>query len=219
MIQQFHSSEYIAEIHVLMRQYISCSVANSCLNLLHPVACNSPSSSVHGISQARIREWVAMSPFRGSSKPRDEPRPPALVGGYLPLAFQVAPVVKNPPANALDVKEVEAEVKVAQSCLTLCDPMNWNSPSQNTGVGRHSLLQQIFPTQGSNSSLSHCRRILYQLNHQGSPDVREVGSIPRLGRSLEEGTAICSSILAWRIPWTEKPGGLLSTGSQRVEQD
>ena len=192
-------------------------MANSCLNLLHPVACNSPSSSVHGISQARIQEWVAISHFRGSSKPRDEPRPPALVGGYLPLAFQVALVVKNPPANALDVKEVEAEVKVAQSYLTL-RPHGLDPPSQNTGVGRHSLLQQIFPTQGSNPSLSHCRRILYQLNHQGSPDEREVGSIPRLGRSLEEGTAIYSSILAWRIPWTEKPGGLLSIGLQRVEQ-
>ena len=34
---------------------------------------------------------------------------------------------------------------------------------------------------------------------------------------LEKGLATHSSILAWRIPWTEKPGGLLSIGSQRVE--
>ena len=33
---------------------------------------------------------------------------------------------------------------------------------------------------------------------------------------LEEGMATQSSILAWRIPWTEEPGGLQSTGSQRV---
>ena len=39
----------------------------------------------------------------------------------------------------------------------------WNSPGQNTGVGRLSLLQGIFPTQGLNPGLSHCRRILYQL--------------------------------------------------------
>ena len=43
------------------------------------------------------------------------------------------------------------------------------SPGQNTGVGSHSLLQGIFPTQGSNPGLPHCRRIHYQLNHQGSP--------------------------------------------------
>ena len=45
----------------------------------------------------------------------------------------------------------------------------WNSPGQNTGVGSLSLLQGIFPTQGLNSGLPHCRWILYQLNHQGSP--------------------------------------------------
>ena len=44
-----------------------------------------------------------------------------------------------------------------------------NSPGQNTGVGSLSLLQGIFPTQGSNPGLSHCRQILYQLSHKGSP--------------------------------------------------
>ena len=48
-----------------------------------------------------------------------------------------------------------------------------NSPGQNTGVGSCSLLQGIFPTQGSNPGLSHCRRILYQLSHQGSPRILE----------------------------------------------
>jgi len=47
-------------------------------------------------------------------------------------------------------------------------------------------------------------------------DVRDVGSIPGLGRSLEKGTATHSSILGWRIPWTEEPGGLQSMGSQRL---
>ena len=46
----------------------------------------------------------------------------------------------------------------------------WNSPGQNTGVGSLPLLQGIFPTQGSNLGLLHCRRILYQLSHQGSPN-------------------------------------------------
>ena len=55
---------------------------------------------------------------------------------------------------------------VTQSCPTLCDSMDYG---QNTGVGSHSLLQRIFPTQGSNSGLPHCRRIPYQLSHKGSP--------------------------------------------------
>ena len=55
---------------------------------------------------------------------------------------------------------------VAQSCLTLCNPMDCSppgssahgdSPGKNTGVGCHALLQGIFPTQGLNSGLPHCK--------------------------------------------------------------
>jgi len=45
-------------------------------------------------------------------------------------------------------------------------------------------------------------------------DTGDVGLIPGLGRSLEEGMATHSSILAWRIWWTEEPGGLQAIGSQ-----
>ena len=45
----------------------------------------------------------------------------------------------------------------------------WDSPDNNTRVGFHSLLQRIFPTQGANSGLLHCRQILHHLNYQGSP--------------------------------------------------
>ena len=47
----------------------------------------------------------------------------------------------------------------------------WSSPGQNTAMGSLSLLQGIFPTQGSIPSLPHCRRILYQLSHKGSPRI------------------------------------------------
>ena len=50
-------------------------------------------------------------------------------------------------------------------------------------------------------------------------DTRVVGLIPGSGRSLEEEMATHSSILAWRIPWTEEPGGLQSMGLQRVRHD
>ena len=46
----------------------------------------------------------------------------------------------------------------------------WNSPGQNTGVGRLSLLQGLVPTQGLNPGLLHWGRILYQLSYQGSPN-------------------------------------------------
>ena len=44
-----------------------------------------------------------------------------------------------------------------------------NSPGQNAGMDSCSILQGIFPTQGSNLRLGHCRRILYQLSHKGGP--------------------------------------------------
>ena len=67
---------------------------------------------------------------------------------------------------------------VAQSCLTLCDPMDYgppgssvhgDSPGKNIKMGCYALLQGIFPTQGLNPGLLHCRQILYHLNHQESP--------------------------------------------------
>ena len=50
-------------------------------------------------------------------------------------------------------------------------------------------------------------------------NVGDLGSIPGLEDSLEEGMAIHSSILAWRTLWTEEPGGLQSMRSQRVEHN
>ena len=50
-------------------------------------------------------------------------------------------------------------------------------------------------------------------------DIRDVSLIPGLGRSLVKGMATHSSILAWRIPWTEEPGGLWSIRSRRVGHD
>ena len=73
------------------------------------------------------------------------------------------------------------KVKVAQSCLTLCNPMDyssWNSPGQNTRVDSISLFQGVFLIQGSNSGLLHCRQILYQLSHKGSPRILEWVAYP-----------------------------------------
>ena len=57
-------------------------------------------------------------------------------------------------------------------------PHGLYSPGQNTGVGSLSLLQGIFPTQGSNPGLSHFGQILYQLSHQGSPRILEWVAYP-----------------------------------------
>ena len=97
--------------------------------------------------------------------------------------------------NNTDSKQLK--VKVTQLCLILRPHgiySPWNSPGQSTGVGSQSLLQGIFPTQGSNSGLLHCRWIfptqrlnpgllhcrwiLYQLSHKGSPRILEWVTYP-----------------------------------------
>ena len=66
------------------------------------------------------------------------------------------------------VLKLLSRVRLFVTPRTIYSP--WNSPGQNTGVGSRSLLQGIFPTQGSNPGFPHCRQILYQLSHQGSPN-------------------------------------------------
>ena len=80
------------------------------------------------------------------------------------------------------------EVMVSHSVVSdslwpygLCSP--WNSPGQNTGVGSLYLLQGLIPTQRLNPGLPHCRRILYQLSHKGSPRILEWGAYPFSRRS------------------------------------
>ena len=52
-------------------QVLKVLAAQSCLTLCNPMDCSPPGSSVYGILQARILEWVAISYFKGSSQPRD----------------------------------------------------------------------------------------------------------------------------------------------------
>ena len=73
--------------------------------------------------------------------------------------------------SLLSLIQIESESEVSQLCPTLQphgpQPTKllhpWNSLGKSTGVGCHFLLQGIFPTQGLNLGLQHCRRILYHL--------------------------------------------------------
>ena len=90
----------------------------------------------------------------------------------------------------------------------------WNSPGPNIGVGSHSLLQGIFPTQGSNPGLLHCRRILYHLSHKGSPRILEWAAYPFSSESFRPRNQTGISYIAggfftnWAIreplSWKEK---------------
>ena len=127
-------------------------VAQWCPILCNPMDCSLPGSSVHGIFQARVLEWVAISFSRGSSRPRVWTPVSCIAGGCFTIwATREAPVGKESAYNAGDNGDAVRSLE-------------WEDP-------------------------------------------------------LEEHRATYSSILAWRISWTEKPGGLQSIGLQRVGHD
>ena len=102
--------------------------------------CGWPCSSVHGIFQARILEWVAISFSRGSSRPKDRT-----------CVSCIGRCILYHCANweALLMVAAAAATKSRQSCPTLCDPIDgsppgsclWDSPGKNTGAACHFLLQ------------------------------------------------------------------------------
>ena len=105
--------------HEWMNEWIR--VTQSCLMLCHPMDYSLPGFSVHGIFQARILESVAISFSRESFWPRDRTRVPCTAGRLFTIR------------TTRETKE-----KLAQSCPTLCNPIDcspWSSPGQNTGVG------------------------------------------------------------------------------------
>ena len=95
------------------------------------------------------------------------------------LSFRAGPFQVCDNGYKLDFK---LKVSVSQLCPTLCNPIDYtvhgNSPDQNTGVGSRSFLQGIFPTERLNPGLPHCRPILHQLSHQGSPRILEWVAYP-----------------------------------------
>ena len=91
------------------------------------------------------------------------------------------------------------------SCVWLCEPTDcsssgsffpWNSPGQNTGVGSHFLLQEIFRTQGLNPGLPQCRWILCCLSHQGSLNVLLYMPVKHTGPPASTPW-VCVSLFHW----------------------
>ena len=77
--------KWLAHLHIVSLQYmmkVKALVAQSCPTLCDPVDCSPPGSSVHGILQARILEWVAVPFSRGSSQPRDRIQVSCIAGGF-----------------------------------------------------------------------------------------------------------------------------------------
>ena len=75
-------------IYIYIHICVCAKLLQSCPTLCNPMDCSLPGSSIHGILQARILEWVVMPSSRGSSQPRDQTCVSCLLhwqAGYLPL--------------------------------------------------------------------------------------------------------------------------------------
>ena len=132
-------------------------------------ACQAPLSM--GFSRQEYQSGLLCPPSRDLPNPGMEPTSlmsPALAGRF----FTTAATWEAPKQSSAHYKvSMWSERRSVRSDSLqphgLYSP--WNSSGQNTGVGSRFLLQAIFPTQGLNPGLSHCRHILYQLSHQESP--------------------------------------------------
>ena len=93
---------------MLFSATVHAKLLQLCLTLCNPMDCKPPGSSVYGISQGRLLEWVAISFPRRSSCPRDQTLSPCWPVGSLPLSHLCC--------------------SVAQSCLTLCNSMGCSRP-------------------------------------------------------------------------------------------
>ena len=143
-ISHVHGAHHLSQEHQVywyIYIYICCLVSRSYPTLCNPINCSPPDSSDHGISQARILEWVAISFSGGSSRPKD--------GTHISC--------------------------IGKWILYTTEPMVALYAMRETRV--------------------------WALGQQDP---------------LEKEVATHSTILAWRISWTEEPGGLQSMGSQRI---
>ena len=113
----------------------------------------------------------------------------------------------------------------SESCSAMSDSLPpqglyspWNSPGQNTGVGSLSLLQGMFPTQRSNPGLLHCRWILYQLSHKGSPRILEWVAYPFSRASFQLRNHTRVSYIAGRFftNWAIREGKVSHFSSVRL---
>ena len=139
--------------------------------LCNPLDCSPPGSSVHGILQARILEWVAVPSSRGSSQPRNWTQVSWIAGRFFTSwATKGSPRILQWVAYPFSRGSSWPRNRTRSPTLHVDSlPAEPSGKPTNTGAGCPALLQGIFPTQGLNPGFLHYRRILYQLSHQGGP--------------------------------------------------
>ena len=162
-------------------------VAQSCLTLCNPKDCSPPGSYVHGILQARILEWVAVSFSRGSSWPRDQTWVSCTAGRFFTTWA---------PREATREDTILSEISQSETNAMWSLQGSWLESPRDGGAWRAA---------GHGVAKSQTRLSDFTFTFHF--------------HALEKAMATHSSVLAWRTPWTEEPGGLQSMGSLRVRHD
>ena len=94
---------------------VLCVVTQSCLTLWNPTDCSPPGSSVHGILQARILEWVAMPSSRGSSQPSDQTQVSHIAGRFFTIWA----------TKGLQVNNSETTIPLKTHSTSLTSDISW----------------------------------------------------------------------------------------------
>ena len=134
-------------------------VAQSCPTVCNPMGCRLPGSSVHGIFQARVLEWAAISLVS------------CITSSCLSSAWVNSSLtIRCTPKWKWSRSVVSSSLRPhrLQPTRLLC---LWDFPGNSTGVDCHFFLQGIFPTQGSNPGILHCRQMLYCLSYHTKASV------------------------------------------------
>ena len=150
-----------------------CFSRSVMFNSCDPMDCSPPGSSVHGIFQTRILEWVDISFSRGS--------PPPHRSNLHLLHCTWSPTLQADSLPQASRKALINTIMLVFNSLRSC-------PTLNTGVGCHSLLQGIFPIQGLNLGLLHLlhhRQILYCW----------------VTREAPINTIFCHKQITFELPW------------------
>ena len=151
ILKVFLALSHLVFIQSVKSESVSCSAVSDSATLW-TIAGQAPQSMAS--FRQEYRSGLPLPPLGDLPYPGIAPGSPALQADSEPPGWIV---------------ESESHSVVSTSLRPHGPYSPWNSPGQDTGVGSLSLLQGIFPTQGWNPSLPHCRWILYQLSHQGSP--------------------------------------------------
>ena len=130
-------------------------VVQSCRTLCNPMNCSLPDSSVHGILQARILEWIAIPFSRGSSWPKNWTWVSCIVCRFFTVwATREVPLgnqIKPKHLCVCSVMSDSLQLHGLQPARLLCP---WNFPGKNTGVGCHFLLPGIEPASLASPALT-----------------------------------------------------------------